>query len=49
MLIYSVGDSMCILSRGGRAVEINKMHRLRDNLGERDRVVKAGGKVQKER
>ncbi len=36
---------MCVLSRGGRAVVLNKMHRLTDHEGERDRVRKAGGSV----
>mmetsp|Transcript_9981 Transcript_9981/g.13725 ORF Transcript_9981/g.13725 Transcript_9981/m.13725 type:complete len:1417 (+) Transcript_9981:52-4302(+) len=42
--VAGVGDSMCVLSRGGRAVVLNKMHRL-DNEVERERIRQAGGTV----
>jgi serine/threonine protein phosphatase PrpC len=35
---------MCVLSRGGRAVVMNQMHRL-DNEAERRRIREAGGTV----
>lgn len=35
---------MCVLSRGGRAVVLNKMHRL-DNETEIERIKQAGGTV----
>ena len=44
----SVGDSMCILSRSGQAVVINKMHRL-DNEEEKERVKRAGGTIMNNR
>ena len=42
--VAGVGDSMCVLSRGGRAVALNKMHRL-DNEAEIERIKMAGGTV----
>jgi serine/threonine protein phosphatase PrpC len=47
--VAAVGDSMCVLSRSGRAVTINKMHRLTDNEDEKRRIVKAGGIVKSNR
>ena len=44
LTVATVGDSMCVLSRGGRAVKVLRMHRL-DNEEERLRVEKAGGTV----
>ena len=44
MVFAGVGDSMCVLSRGGRAVVLNKMHRL-DNETEIERIKQAGGTV----
>jgi len=45
LTVAGVGDSLCILCRAGRAVEMNKMHRLTDNQAERDRVKAAGGQI----
>lgn len=45
LTVAGVGDSLCVLCRAGRAVEMNKMHRLTDNQGERDRVKAAGGTI----
>jgi len=46
LTVANVGDSMCILSRGGRAVKLHRMHRLGpDDLAERERVQKAGASV----
>jgi serine/threonine protein phosphatase PrpC len=42
--VAGVGDSMCVISRAGKAVIINRMHRL-DNEDERERVKRAGGTV----
>lgn len=42
--VASVGDSMCVLSRGGKAVEIGKTHRL-TNETEIRRIQAAGGSV----
>ena len=42
--VANVGDSMCVLSRGGKAVMLNRMHRL-DNEEERERVRRAGGTI----
>jgi hypothetical protein len=42
--VASVGDSMCVLSRSGIAVMLNKMHRV-DNEEERKRVIQAGGTI----
>jgi hypothetical protein len=44
LTVAGLGDSLCVLSRSGKAVEMNKMHRL-DNTTEKDRVIKSGGKV----
>lgn len=42
--VAGLGDSLCVLSRSGKAVEMNKMHRL-DSISEKERVIKSGGKV----
>lgn len=46
--VANTGDSMCVLSRGGRAVRLHRLHRLGGGQGdveERKRVEAAGGKV----
>lgn len=43
--VAGVGDSMCVVSRGGKAVTLNKQHRLQDNPSETQRIIKAGGQV----
>ena len=44
--IANVGDSMCVLSRGGRAVKAHKIHRLGNNdVLERERIEAAGGQI----
>ena len=48
LTVANVGDSMCVLSRGGRAVNMHRMHRL-DNPEERARVQAAGGTIIKNR
>jgi hypothetical protein len=42
--VAGVGDSLCILSRNGRAIPMNRMHRL-DNTSEKDRVKSVGGTI----
>lgn len=44
LTVANVGDSVCILSRAGRAVLIHRTHRL-DSEEERARVVAKGGTV----
>jgi serine/threonine protein phosphatase PrpC len=44
LTVAGVGDSLCVLSRSGKVVEMNKIHRL-DNISERDRVKNAGGTI----
>lgn len=44
LTVAGVGDSLCVLSRNGRAVGMNTMHRL-DNASERERVKHAGGTI----
>lgn len=44
LTVAGVGDSLCVLCRNGRAVEMNKMHRM-DNAAEKERVKKAGGTI----
>jgi serine/threonine protein phosphatase PrpC len=44
----NVGDSRCILSRGGRAVKLHRLHRLSE-VDERERIIAAGGTVLKSR
>ena len=46
LTIANVGDSMCVLSRGGRAVKAHKIHRLgNSDVLERERIEAAGGQV----
>jgi serine/threonine protein phosphatase PrpC len=46
LTVANVGDSMCVLSRGGRAVRLHRMHRLGpEDAAERARVENAGGAV----
>ena len=47
--VAGVGDSMCVVSRGGKAVTLNKQHRLHNNDPEIQRIVKAGGQVKNSR
>lgn len=42
--VANVGDSMTVLSRGGRAIKMSKQHRLDDEV-EKKRVEDAGGTV----
>merc|ERR1711988_2057247 len=44
LTVASVGDSMCVLSRGGKAIQMHKLHRL-DIPEERQRVISRGGTV----
>lgn len=48
LTVANVGDSMCVLSRGGRAVNMHRQHRLND-AEERKRVEAAGGVIIKNR
>ena len=48
LTLANVGDSMCVLSRGGRAINVHRMHRL-DDADERARVEAAGGTIIKNR
>ena len=45
LTVANVGDSMCVLSRGGKAVKIHRTHRVGDEEEEVERVKKAGGTV----
>ena len=45
LTVANVGDSMCVLSRGGKAVKIHRTHRVGDEEDEVARVKKAGGTV----
>lgn len=45
LTVAGVGDSLCVLCRNGHAVEMNKMHRITDNVSERERVKNAGGTI----
>ena len=46
LTVANVGDSMCVLSRGGRAVKLHRMHRVGvDDTAERKRVENAGGAI----
>ncbi len=47
--VAGVGDSMCVLCRSGRAVVLNKMHRLNDNEDEKQRIIRAGGIIKSNR
>jgi serine/threonine protein kinase/serine/threonine protein phosphatase PrpC len=44
LTVANVGDSMCVLSRSGKAVKLNRMHRL-DDEDEKLRVQKTGGTI----
>jgi serine/threonine protein phosphatase PrpC len=44
LTVAGVGDSLCVLSRNGRAIVMNKMHRL-DFPAEKERVRNNGGTV----
>jgi len=44
LTVANVGDSVCILSRAGRAVSIHRTHRL-DSVEERGRITAMGGTV----
>jgi serine/threonine protein phosphatase PrpC len=44
LTVAGVGDSLCVLSRNGRAIVMNKMHRL-DIATEKERVRNNGGTV----
>lgn len=44
LTVANVGDSVCVLSRSGRAVKLNRQHRT-DHEGERERVTAAGGTI----
>ena len=46
--VANLCDSRCILSRGGRAVNLHRLHRLSES-DERERITAAGGKVLKNR
>lgn len=48
LTVANVGDSRCILSRGGRAVKLHRLHRLSES-DERERIIAAGGTVLKNR
>ena len=40
----NAGDSRCVLSRNGKAVDMSVDHKPEDNA-ERDRIQNAGGKI----
>jgi len=44
LTVASTGDSMCVLSRGGRAVKHNRMHRFNED-DECKRVLASGGSI----
>jgi len=44
LTVGNVGDSMCVLSKRGKAVAVHRMHRV-DDRSERDRVIKSGGAI----
>ena len=46
--VAAVGDSMCVLSRGGKAIPMIAMHRL-NNPVERKRIEVAGGSIMNNR
>lgn len=48
LLVANVGDSRCVLSRGGSAVALSEDHRL-TRQSEKDRVIAAGAAVAKQR
>lgn len=44
--VANVGDSMCVLSRCGKAINIHKTHRVSDeDPAELERIKQAGGSV----
>ena len=48
LTLANVGDSLCVLSRGGRAVRMHRTHRLgrgAEDSDERKRVEAAGGRI----
>lgn len=45
LTVANVGDSMCVISRGGKAVRFHRTHRIGDEEDEVSRVKKAGGSV----
>ena len=47
IIVANAGDSRCILSRGGKAVELSFDHKPEDDI-ERNRIQAAGGKVTEE-
>jgi serine/threonine protein phosphatase PrpC len=49
LTVANIGDSMCVLSRGGRAVKMHKTHRLKDEQEECKRVEAAGGTIKNHR
>lgn len=48
LTVANVGDSRCILSRGGRAVSLHRLHRMSES-DECERIIAAGGTVLKNR
>ena len=44
LMIANVGDSRCVLSRNGRAIDLSKEHRC-DREDERNRILAAGGSI----
>ena len=48
LTVANVGDSRCVISRGGTVIELTKDHRL-SRADEKARVEKAGGKVKSNR
>ena len=44
LYVANVGDSRCVVSRGGQAVDMSLDHKPEDKI-ESDRIEKAGGKV----
>uniref|UniRef100_A0A7S2BV78 Uncharacterized protein n=1 Tax=Octactis speculum TaxID=3111310 RepID=A0A7S2BV78_9STRA len=45
LIVANVGDSRCVLSRGGHAIELSSEHRLTTRPDERKRVEQAGGTI----
>ena len=43
--VANCGDSRCVMSRGGNAIQMSIDHKLSSNI-EKDRIVKAGGKIE---
>lgn len=44
IIVANVGDSRCVLSRAGKAIDLSEDHKP-ENSPERERIVAAGGKV----